>query len=409
MPENTPQAPEPEVLGEEFILDPYPTYARLRERTPVAHVTLNGMPGWLVLRHTEARAALTDPAIVKDPARGARIIARRMGVEPPAPHEKSPGERMLVEHMLNTDPPDHTRLRKLVAKAFTARQIQGLRPRIERIVDRLLDDIQGQSEVDLLKVLGYPLPITLICEMIGVPDDDQAAFGAWSNALTVAVQPEQLQETAQKMAQYLAGLIEHKRAHPADDLITGLIQARDDDHSLSENELVSMVFQLLVAGYETTTHLLGNGILALLRHPDQLAALRADRSLLAGTVEEFSRYDNSLHLSTLSVTAAPVEIGQVRIPADEFVLVSLGSANRDPRRFEDPERFDIRRKQGGHLSFGHGLHHCMGAPLARLQVEIALTALLDRHPVIELAAGPGELTYQLNATRALESLPVTLG
>jgi cytochrome P450 len=403
------QAPEPEVLAEDFLLDPYPTYARLRERTPVAHLVLNGMPMWLVVRYAEARAALTEPGLVKDAERSARVIARRMGVEPAEQPEKSLGERMLVNHMLNMDPPDHTRLRKLVAKAFTARQIQGMRPRIERIVAQLLDGIAGQEEVDLLKVLGYPLPITLISDMIGVPKADQATFGAWSNILTMAGRPEELQQVADQMAAYLVGLIADKRAAPADDLITGLIEARDNDDRLSESELVSMVFQLLVAGYETTTHLIGNGVLALLRHPGQLAALRADRSLLPGAVEEFCRYDNSLHLSTISVTAQPVEIGGVRIPADEFVLVSFGSANHDASRFPDPERFDIRRPAGGHLAFGHGLHHCMGAPLARLQTEVALGALLDRFERIELAVRPDELRYQMNATRGLEALPVRLG
>ncbi|MBI0375322.1 cytochrome P450, partial [Streptomyces albiflaviniger] len=325
------------------------------------------------------------------------------------PAEKSPGQRMLVEHMLGMDPPHHTRLRKLVAKAFTVRQIQALRPRIEHTVGALLDDIAGQGEVDLLKVFAFPLPLTVISEMIGVPEADQAAFGAWSNALTVAVQPQEMHRIADRMAEYLTGLIAAKRAAPADDLISGLIQARDDEDRLSEHELVSMVFQLLVAGYETTAHLIGNGMLALLRHPDQLAALRADRSLLRGAVEEFCRYDNSLHLNTLSVTSEPVEIAGVRVPADEFVIVSLGAANHDPERFEDPERFDIRREAGGHLAFGHGIHHCMGAPLARSQAEIAVGALLDRFPRIELAVAPEELRREVNLTRGLESLPVRLG
>ncbi|MEU6484921.1 cytochrome P450 [Streptomyces sp. NPDC046887] len=409
MPQDALHLTEPEVLDEDFLLDPYPVYARLRERTPVAHVVLNGVPMWLVVRHEEARAALTAPGVVKDAELAARVVARHMGVEPAGQPEKSLGERMLVDHMLNMDPPDHTRLRKLVAKAFTARQIQGLRPRIERTAGRLLDAVAGREEVDLLRVLGYPLPMAVISEMIGVPEADRADFGAWADTLTMAGRPEELRQTADRMADYLVGLINERRAAPADDLITGLVQARDDDDRLSESELVSMVFQLLVAGYETTAHLIGNGVLALLRHPEQLAALRADRSLLPAAVEEFCRYDNSLHLSTLSVTAEPVEIGGVRIPADEFVLVSFGSANRDARRFEDPERFDIRRPPGGHLAFGHGLHHCMGAPLARSQTELAVGALLDRFERVELAVKPDELRYQMNATRGLDALPVRLG
>ncbi|MFJ3793093.1 cytochrome P450 [Kitasatospora sp. NPDC090091] len=403
-------AQELEQLGEEFVRDPYPVYARLRERGPVAHVALAGTPMWLVLGHEEARAALTDARLVKDPDRATRVAAARAGVEAPEePAEKTLGQRMLVEHMLNTDPPHHTRLRKLVAKAFTVRQIQALRPRIERTVARLLDDLADQGEVDVLKAFAFPLPLTVISEMIGVPEADQAEFGGWSNALTVAVQPEEMHRIAEEMAAYLTGLIARKRAEPADDLITGLIQARDEEDRLTEHELVSMVFQLLVAGYETTAHLIGNGLLALLRHPEQLAALRADRSLLAGAVEEFSRYDNSLHLSTLSVTAEPVEVGGAVIPADEFVLVALGAANRDPGRFADPDRFDIRRRPGGHLAFGHGIHHCMGAPLSRMQTELAVGALLDRFDRIELAVAPEELRYEMNLTRGLESLPLRLG
>ncbi|MBV6698113.1 cytochrome P450 [Kitasatospora aureofaciens] len=403
-------AQELDQLGEEFVRDPYPVYARLRERGPVAHVVLAGTPMWLVLGYTEARAALTKPELVKGPEWAARVVAARTGVEQAErPVERSLGQRMLVEHMLNTNPPHHTRLRKLVAKAFTARQVQALRPRIEHTVERLLGDLAPQGEVDLLKAFAFPLPLTVISEMIGVPEADQAVFGAWSNALTVAMQPGEMQRIADEMADYLTGLIASKRSNPADDLITGLIQARDEEDRLSEHELVSMVFQLLVAGYETTAHLIGNGVLALLRHPDQFAALRADRALLAGAVEEFSRYDNSLHLSTLSVTAEPVEIGGVLIPADEFVLVALGSANHDPARFDDPERFDIRRQPGGHLAFGHGIHHCMGAPLARMQTELAVGALIERFDRIELAVSPEELRYEMNLTRGLESLPVRLG
>lgn len=401
---------ELEQLGEEFIRDPYPSYTRLRERTPVARVVLGGMPMWLVLRYAEARAALTEPGLVKDPGRMARLAAERAGApvpEPPA--AQSPGQRMLVEHMLSMDPPDHTRLRKLVAKAFTARRIQELRPRIERTVAALLDDLADHGEFDLLKAFAFPLPLTVISEMIGVPEADRATFGGWSNALTVAAQPQRMQQIADEMAAYLTGLIAAKRADPADDLLSGLIQARDQDDVLSERELVAMVFQLLVAGYETTAQLIGNGMYALLRHPDQLAALRADRALLPGAVEEFCRYDNSLHLSTLSVTAEPVELGGVRIPADEFVIVALGSANHDPSRFADPERFDIRREPGGQLAFGHGVHHCMGAPLARLQAEIAVGALLDRFGRIESAAPSAELRHELNLTRGLESLPVRVG
>ncbi|MBM2619520.1 cytochrome P450 [Actinoplanes sp. LDG1-06] len=410
-----------EPLTPDFFQNPYPVYERLREQAPAVRIALQGIPMWLVVRHAEARTALSSPVVVKDKARAGRVIAAITGAQPPMPEptgeasdtppaapppEPSLGQRMLVEHMLTADPPDHTRLRKLVGKAFTVRRIQELRPRIQQTVDELLGEVAGREDVDLLKAAGYPLPVSVLSDLIGVPAADQEQFGAWSSALTVAVQPDRLLEVAESMAAYLTGLIADRRAAPQDDLLSDLIRARDEEDRLSEVELVSMVFQLLAAGYETTTHLIGNGVLALLRHPDQLDAVRADPGLLSGAVDEFCRYDNALHLSTLNVTAGPLDLGEVVIPEDELVVVSLGAANRDPRRFPHPERFDIRRDTAGQLAFGHGIHRCLGAPLARLQTEVLVGSLLERCPRLELAADPADLRYQMNLTRALEALPI---
>jgi cytochrome P450 len=317
----------------------------------------------------------------------------------------------LISHMLNSDPPDHTRLRRLVATAFTMRRVELMRPRIEEITEDLLADLAGKDELDLIDDFAFLLPVTVICELLGVPHADRDEFRAWSTLLVSADETDAVMVAAQSMAAYLHQLIAAKRADPADDMLSALAQARDESGAdqLTEPELVSMAFLLLVAGHETTVNLIANGMLALLRHPDQLAALRADPALLPGAVEEFLRYDSPVNHTTLRYTVEPVEIGDVTIPADEFVLVSLSSANRDGDRFPDADTLDVTRPAGGHLAFGHGIHFCLGAPLARLEGQIAIGRLIDRFPDLTLAAPPDELRWR-NSTllRGLESLPVRL-
>jgi cytochrome P450 len=312
--------------------------------------------------------------------------------------------------MLNSDPPDHTRLRKLVNKAFTGRTVARLRPRVEAITAELLDALAGQERADLVPSFAAPLPITVICELLGVREEDRAEFAGWSKTLlSAAALPEEMQAAAQNMLTYLTGLIAQKRAEPAEDLLSDLVHASDDGDSLSEPELVSMAFLLLVAGHETTVNLIANAVLALLREPEQLARLRAEPELLPGAVEEFLRFDGPIHLATLRFTAEPVEVGGVTIPENEFVLVSLLGANRDEERFAEPDRLDITRAAGGHLAFGHGIHYCVGAPLARLEAEIALGGLLARFPGLALDAKPDELVYRPSSlVHGLESLPVRL-
>lgn len=393
-------------LDRGFIQDPYSLYRQLRTEVPVREVIMpRGLKVWLVTRYADARDALADPLLHKD-MREARDLFERHATGGTV----STFGRELGAHMLNSDPPDHTRLRKLVATAFTMRRVELLRPRIEQLTDDLLADLAGQDRVDLVDAFAFPLPVTVICELLGVPQHDRDEFRAWSTALVSADDVVVVGKAAQDMAAYLTELIAGKRDNPADDMLTALIHARDEgDDRLTELELVSMAFLLLVAGHETTVNLIANGVLALLRHPDQLATLRADPALLPGAVEEFLRYESPVNLATLRYTTAPVQLGGVEIPEGEFVLVSLGAGNRDDERFADADRLDVARAAGGHLAFGHGIHFCLGAPLARLEGQVAIGRLIDRFPDLALAVAPEDLRWRNSVLlRGLESLPVRL-
>ncbi|GAB3732479.1 cytochrome P450 [Amycolatopsis oliviviridis] len=392
-------------LAEDLVQEPHRVSALLRESGRVQKVRMpRGLAVWIVTGHAEARALLSDPRLGKDTGEVRRLFERD-GFE-------SAGDgavRALTGHMLNSDPPDHTRLRKLVNQAFTSRTVSRLRPRIEQIAAELLDGIGDAERADLLPAFAVPLPIRVICELLGVHAGDQPSFAKWSNTMLAWSTPEELRAAARKMHAYLVDLIEEKRAEPADDLLSGLIHASDEGDSLSGEELLSMAFLLLVAGFETTVNLIANSVFALLREPEQRAALRADPALLPGAVEEFLRYDGAIHLATIRFTREAVQVGDVEIPADEFVLVSLVGANRDAERFEDPDRLDVTRPATGHLAFGHGIHYCVGAPLARLEAEIALRALLERFPGLSLDADPESLRWRESTlVHGLETLPVRL-
>lgn len=394
----------PETLGTDFVQDPYTFYRRLREDAPVREVVMpRGLKVWLVTRYADARDALTNPALHKD-LRPVQYLFEQHQTR------KSTGGfgSDLTAHMLNSDPPDHTRLRKLVAKAFTMRRVELLRPRVAEITDQLLGRLSG--DVDLIDDFAFPLPVTVICELLGVPHDDRDDFREWSSALVAGGSAESVGAAAGAMSGYLRALIDAKRAAPADDMLTALIHTQEDGDELTEVELVSMAFLLLVAGHETTVNLIGNGVLALLRNPGQLAALRADPGLLPGAVEEFLRYDSPVNHATLRYTKDAVEIGGVVIPADEFVAVSLASANRDGDRFgSDADQLDVTRAAAGHMAFGHGIHFCVGAPLARLEGQLAIGGLIERFPGMRLTGDPADLTWR-NSTllRGLYRLPVRL-
>ncbi len=397
-----PAAAEAEQLGADFYQDPQGFFARIQEEGPVTPVVLpQGGRFWLVTRYAEVRSALADPRLHKD-------WAGKM-TEPGWEPDAVTG--FLAMHMLNADPPDHTRLRKLVSRGFTARRIAGLRPRVEAITASLLDAIEARpagEPVDLLEAFAFPLPVTVICELLGVPVADQVEFRQWSNAmLNDTGEPGGFRAAGTAMFYYFTELIAAKREQPADDLVSALIEAQDSGDSLDDRELLAMLFLLLVAGHETTTNLIASGTLALLSNPGELARLRADPALLPGAVEELLRYVNPLNHATDRFTLEPVEIGGVTIPARESVLCVTSAANLDPGRFDDPGRLDVTRDDGGHVAFGHGIHYCLGAPLARLEGEVAFGALLARFPGLALAADPATLRWrQSSLIHGLETLPV---
>lgn len=393
-------------LAAEYTQDPQATHRELRAEGPVHRVRMpSGMHAWMITDYHLARKALADPVLRKNTA-GVRETLQRF------PNVRAAVSSELTEHMLNSDPPDHTRLRKLVNRAFTVRAVQRLEPRIEQITAELLDTMQtGDPQVDLLDAFAFPLPITVICELLGVPQDDRDSFREWSNTIVAGGNrdADEVTRASAEMTAYLRGLIAEKRAAPAEDILSDLITASDDGDRLDETELLSMVFLLLVAGHETTVNLIGNGVLALLRHPEQLAMLRADSSLLPNAIEEFLRYDGPVNVATLRYTSAPWSIGGVQIDEHEFVVVPLLDANHDGQRYQAPNRLDITRDTSGHVAFGHGVHFCVGAPLARMEGRLAIGALLERFPELALAREPQRLHWRTSTLiHGLTELPVQL-
>ncbi|MFI5774229.1 cytochrome P450 [Streptomyces sp. NPDC051658] len=361
----------------DFTANPYPYYEKLRAAGPVHTVRTDEFERvWLVVGYEEARAVLADQRFAKD-WRGL----------PGAPAESDP----IFLNMLELDAPHHTRLRKLVAREFTARRVEALRPRVQQITDELLDAMVPAGRADLVDALAFPLPMTVICELIGVPDLDRDAFRRLSNGVVTPASPEQEFEAVRAMNEYLRELIEDKRCSPGDDLMSALVRTRDEEgDGLSPDELVGMAFLLLVAGHETTVNLIANGVRALLDHPRQLAALRDDPELIGGAVEEMLRYDGPVETATFRYPREQVEIGRRVVPAGAPVLVSLAGADRDRGRYPEPDTFDIRRDAQGHLAFGHGVHFCVGAPLARMEGRIAIRTLLERCPSLASDAEGGE-------------------
>jgi len=322
-----------------------------------------------------------------------------------------------ARHMLSVDPPDHTRLRRLASAAFSRPRMAALRPRVQAITDRLLDDLQagGDGAVDLVKGFAFPLPFTVISELLGVPEQDRDRLGNWFiTLLTPSSAPEPPAEAVAASAnivQYLTELLARKRAAPGEDLVTDLVRAADRDGALTEQEILSTIFQLVVAGHDTTTSLIGNGTVALLLHPEQRDALVADPALIPHAIEEMLRWDAPVPHSTFRYTTQDVVLGGTVIPAFSQVIISLAAANRDPGRYGDPETLDVTRADTSHLAFGHGIHHCLGARLARLEGLIAFTTLLARFPAMRLAVPRSALHWGHGdglVLRGLTELPVIL-
>lgn len=378
----------------DFTANPYPYYEKMRVAGPVHCVRTDEFDRvWLVVGYDEGRSVLADQRFGKD----WRTLPGQTGAGDP-----------INANMLEMDAPDHTRLRKLVAREFTPRRIEALRPRVRQITDALLDAMLPAGQADLVDAFAFPLPITVICELIGVPDLDRDAFRLLSNGVVSPAGAQGNGDAVRAMGGYLAELIEIKRRSPGDDLLSALIAARyEDEDALSPDELVGMAFLLLVAGHETTVNLIANGVRALLEHPEQLAALRADFGLIDGAVEEMLRYDGPVETATFRFAREAATIGSTAVAAGDPVLVALAGADRDPGRYPEPDRFDIRRETQGHLAFGHGVHFCMGAPLARMEGRIAVRALLERCPGLVLDPDAGEPDWLPGMLiRGMRTLPV---
>ena len=399
-----------DLYSHDFRADTYATFAAMREHDPVLlQPGLDGeTPIWFVTWYEDALTVLLDDErFVRDPALALtleELYSARVGMT---------GSMAFIENnMLNKDGADHRRLRRLVTKAFTPRMVAALKPRIEEIADELVDAVEPRGEMEVVDEFAFPLPITVIVELLGIPHGDRDRFREWSAAIvTPAFDPDELARFGrliEEFLSYLRGLFAERRAHPGDDLTSALLQTEESGDMLSEEELFSMVVLLIVAGHETTVSLIGNAVLALLRNPDQMARLVQAPELVPEAIEELIRYDGPVERTLNRWAAEDVELGRHTIRRGESVIVIVGSANRDPERFASPDSLDVTKKPDEkHLGFGRGSHYCLGAPLARLEAEVALTTLLRRLPGLELAIAEEDLYWRpVPLFRSLVSLPV---
>lgn len=392
--------------------NPYRDYAYLRENAPVYRYTdSSGYAYWVITRYEDVQAAFKDPRLVKD-YRHAYSQERIAQIEAQMTTREW---RILDQNLLSADPPDHTRLRNLVSKAFTPRRMEQLRPRIQQIADELIDAMAGQSQVDLLDVYAFPLPFQVIAELLGVPTVDRDKFRSWSKSLLDGSGPDAPEVNSYKAAvafvAYIEEMIaERRKTGGQEDLVGALVQAEESGDKLSEDELIAMIWLLIIAGHETTVNLIGNGMVALLRHPDQMAKLQTDLpGLIKPAIEEFLRYDGSVETSTIRFASEDVQISGQHIARGERVLLVIAGADHDATRFTNSDELDVTRANNQHIAFGYGIHFCLGAPLARLEGQIALSTLLERKPNIKLAVKPEDLQWRPSLLlRGLQSLPVLI-
>ena len=382
-------------------LRPHPRYAQLRaEGAPVRIRMPYGGEAWLVTRYADVRAVLASPRFSRAAAAGRDVPRARPPMDSP-------------EQIISMDPPDHTRLRTLVAKEFTARRVDGLRPRVREIVDDLLDTVcKDGSPADLAAGLAWQLPVTVICELLGVPADDHESFRTWTEmtlALGADTRHAEIVDARERLNTYLADLIARRRVDPAGDLLSDLIAARDNADRLSESELVRLGVTLLISGHETTANQLGNFVFLLLSDRRHWTRLVADPDLIPRAVEELLRYTPmAASVDFARIAVDDVQLSGRRIAAGDAVLVQLHAANRDAAVFERPDELDLARAENPHLAFGHGVHHCLGAPLARMELQVALAALVDRLPGLRLAVPADEIPWRADRlVRGVRSLPVT--
>lgn len=417
------------IFDPDFKANAFPAYARVRAEAPVirSHAP-NGNPFWLVLGYDEAQTVLKDhrrfandyrTVLSEDELKAA--LESYYGHLPVEEREEAIAtDRLFSEHLLGVDPPQHARLRKLVSQSFTPKFVEGMRPRIQALADELLNtleariDATGNRQFDLLPHYAFPLPITVISEMLGIPIEDRERFRDWSNAV-LELNPQAgtnqaAMESLGAFAFYLMKIANDKRQAPADDLFSGLLQAEAEGDVLSQQEVIAMIFLLIVAGHETTVNLIGNGMLAFFEHPDQLARFQTDPAAhIKPAIEEILRYYGPVEMSVARYAREDLELGGQQIRRGEPLNVMIAAADRDPELVAEPDRFDISRAPNRHLGFGTGIHACLGAPLARLEGQIALPSLIARFPSIRLAAPPDELTWRLTGiTRGLTSLPVAV-
>jgi cytochrome P450 len=393
-------------LGRHFIQDPYSLYRRLRTSAPIHPVTIfHGERVWLVTRHAEAVSLLLNRRLSKSQSSIATRFASGTAAYMALP---------LFNNMLFSDPPDHTRLRRLVLAtgAFSGTSMTQWRPMIARIADELLDRIADEAQngpVDLITAYAAELPVRVIGELLSVPAEDRDQFRACVAPILTAIDPVELATANSNLTTVLTKLIASKRRKPSDDLLSALVTAPAQEDRISEVELLSMAFLLISAGYETTVNLLGNGILALLQNPGQLRMLREDPGLIKTAIEEFLRYESPVNTATLRLTTSEITIGDTTIPENELVLIALSAANRDDRQFNAPDTLNITRDARRHLAFGYGAHYCLGAPLARLEGEIALDRLLSRFDPMTLDSATPIRYRDSIMMRGLVGLSVHLG
>ena len=379
--------------------NPYPFYERLRTRDPVHRSRLMDM--WVFSRHADVDAVLRD----------FRRFSSDQRKRDPARQRRSALAQIPDPTILFLDPPDHTRLRTLVNKAFTPKAVADLEPRIRRMTRTLLDAAPDPNRFDLMETLANPLPVMVIAEMLGVPVEDRAQFREWSNQRARILEPmigererRIANEASKSLDEYFLSIIKLRRIVPRDDIISALVHVEEEGDRLTEREMLGMLRLLLVAGNETTTNLIGNGMLALLRHPEQLQALRDDPSRIPGAVEELLRYDSPVQ-GTVRLVLEDCEVNGVPLQRDDNVLLLIGSANRDPQVFDHPDQLDVGRRDNNHVAFGRGIHFCLGAPLARLEGRVAIEVLLERYPSLRLESDRPAFRSSI-VLRGLERLPV---
>lgn len=407
------------IFSPAFYRDPYPTFAHLREKTPVVRVKNQmGNPMWILTHYQAVAEALKDDRLSKKPLDG-------VGAEHIMPLPKVlkrfliPLIRPLMaatiepatHNMLAMDDPDHARLRTLVHKSFTPQYINKLQSRIELLIDKLLHQAQAKGQMEFISDFAFPLPITIIAEILGVPEQDHQKFKVWTQSVVDVRAGFHALKTLRDVAnlnKYLRGLIAQKRVNPQDDMLSSLIEIEEQGEKLNDAELLSMAFLLLTAGHETTVNLLGNGLLALLRHPEQLSALRSNPAMIKTGVEELLRYDTPVLMATERYAKQDMVIGGVKIAKGEMVTAGLGAANRDPAYFSAPDTLDLTRESNRHLSFGQGIHYCLGAPLARMEAQHAFNAVLARFPKLRLAVPVEQLEWRHSMIiRGMKTMPLT--